>query len=353
MRLVYTKDLTPGMIVARDVISEEKVILIGKGVRLSESQITALQNWNVPSLYIDEDIDDNSINMKLTKASFVKEYVKTVEIIVSAFEHIKYFKEVPILQMHELADQRIKLLVNTIGVLEHLQELRLHNGNTFQHSLNVAILSGILGKWLSYKEVELKNLILAGLLHDIGKLFVPLSILDKPDKLSSGEFEVVKKHPQEGYRLVVDLDQIPQNVKLGILQHHERLDRSGYPFGLAGNEIHDYAKVIAIADMYDAMTSDRPYRRRMTPLVVIEAISEQMYSKLDTTLCLTFFDKVKNYFQGSNVLLSNGQRAKIIILNDRFWTKPVVCTLNGAVIDLQKKEISILDLIEEGEVAIN
>jgi len=351
MRLVHTKDLTPGMIVGCDVISEDGVILLAKGVCLSKSHIATLQNLGITMLYVDTEESNEIDNKKAARAYFIKEYIKTIGIIVNAFEDIKYFKEVPIFEMRELADQRIKLLINTIGVLDYLQELRLYNGDTFQHSLNVAILAGVLGKWLGYEKEKLKNLILAGLLHDIGKLFVPLSILDKPHMLSSWEFEVIKKHPQEGYRLIADSNKVPENVKLGILQHHERMDKSGYPLGLEGDKIHDYAKIIAIADIYDAMTSDRPYRRRMTPLAVIEEISAQMYSKLDAALCLTFLNNVKNHFQGSDVILSNGQKAKIIILNENLWTKPIVCTADGRVIDLQDNEISILDLIEEGKIS--
>lgn len=354
MKRVSLLDLAPGMIVGREVLSREGTILLEKGVRLTRGKIVTLHYWGVQSLCIEEDdtreAQQASRGTNLPMAAFLNEYMDTIEAIRNTFEHIRCFKEVPIMKMEELVDQKISLLVDTVGVLDYLYEIRLHSDYTFQHSLNVAITAGILGKWCNYRGVELKNLIIAALLHDIGKIFIPLTVLDKPDRLSSGEFEVIKQHPGEGYRLAKGADQLPDHVRLGILQHHERLDGSGYPAGLAGGDIHPYAKVIAIADIYDAMTSDRPYRRRLTPLAALETIAEEMYNKLDAGFCLTFLDSMRNHFTGNSVLLSNGQSAKIIILNnkDRFWTKPVVCIPNGTLIDLQKVELSIVDLIQEG-----
>jgi HD-GYP domain-containing protein (c-di-GMP phosphodiesterase class II) len=150
--------------------------------------------------------------------------------------------------------------------------------------------------------------------------------------------------------LIKHLPQISDEAKAGVLQHHERLDGSGYPYGLTDGDINQYAKIIAIADIYDAMTSERPYRRRLTPLAAMEAIADQMYEKLETGICLTFLDNLQDFFTGNSVLLSNGQRAKIIVLSgqDRFWTKPLVCGANGTLLDLQHEEISIVDLIAEG-----
>lgn len=353
MRKVYIKNLSPGMCTGREVMSKTGVVLLERGVRLTQLHISHLQNWGVYYVYIDEG-GNGLLKRKtgniLSRDEFLKEYMEAINVIIDAFQYIRYFKEVPIMQIRELAEQRLVLLVDTIGALDYLFEIRSHSDYTFQHSLNVAIIAGILGKWHNYKGAELKNIILAGLLHDIGKLVIPVTVLDKPGKLSSSEFKVIMEHSLAGYQLVKDLDQIPAGCDKGILHHHERLDGSGYPFGIVGDEIHEYAKVVAIADIYEAMTADRPYRRRLTPLAALEVIAEQMYKKLDTQICLTFLENMRNCFAGNNVLLSNGQRAKIIVLNsgNRFWTKPIVWVQNGRLIDLQKEEeISIVELIEE------
>lgn len=353
MKKLSVQDLVPGMIVDREVISEEGVVLLERGTRLTPWQITNLRSWQIPHILIDETqplIENVASPSSLSAAAFLGEYVRTVDAIRHTFEHIRVFREVPVLEMEELVDQRITLLADTVGILDYLYEIRLHSDHTFQHSLNVAIVAAVLGRWRKYQGAELKNLILAGLLHDIGKLFVPLTVLDKPDTLSAREYEVIKRHPQEGYKLVHGEQRLAEETKLGILQHHERRDGSGYPAKLVGDEIHPYAQIIAIADIYNAMTSDRAYRRRMTPLAALEAISEQMHEKLETGVCLTFLDNMRELFTGNSVILSTGQRAKIIVLNtrDRYWTKPVVCIPSGMMLDLQKEEISIVELIEEG-----
>lgn len=352
MSRVSIHDLAPGMIVGRAVMTREGRILLESGARLTRAIIVSLHFWGIHSIYIEDGADRARgipASANPPTAAFLSQYMETIDAVRGSFEHIRRFKEVPIMQMDELADQKVSLLIETVGVLDYLYDIRLHSDYTFQHSLNVAIIAGIVGKWRGCRGQELKHLIIAALLHDIGKLIIPSAVLDKPGKLSESEFELIKMHPREGYRLAKDADKLPDEVRLGILQHHERADGSGYPAGLAGDDIHAFAKVIAIADIYDAMTSDRTYRRRLTPLAALETIAEQMYEKLDTAVCITFLDNMKNHFTGNEVLLSNGQHAKIIILNnkDRFWTKPVVCAPNGELIDLQKEGLSVVDLIQE------
>jgi HD-GYP domain-containing protein (c-di-GMP phosphodiesterase class II) len=189
------------MRLGREVVSGEGVVLLDAGIRLTQSQITNLRAWGVFHVDICEHpakVAQVSGKISLTMAQFLDEYVHTVDELKYAFEHIRYFKEVPLLQMQELAEQRIELLVDTIGVLNYLYEIRLHNERTFQHLLNVAVMTGILGKWHDFKGARLKNLILAGLLHDIGKLSVPAAVLEKPGRLSSGEFEVIKQQKATG-----------------------------------------------------------------------------------------------------------------------------------------------------------
>ncbi|MDR3561127.1 MAG: HD-GYP domain-containing protein [Negativicutes bacterium] len=355
MRIVELKDLTPGMVVARKVMSETGLVLLESGGRLTPSQIANLENWGVFRLYIAEKGEHRAVEAggsSLRKTEFLTEYVETIGIIIKTFQQIRCFEELPVMQMRELVEQKIVLLSETIGAFDYLFEIRLHSEYTFQHSLNVAIIAGILGKWHNYKGAELKNLILAGLLHDVGKAVIPLEVLDKPDKLSDGEFNVIKGHALAGYQLVEETAMLDSSVKLAILQHHERIDGSGYPSGLENEEIHDYAKLIAVADIYDAITTDRPYRPRLTPLDAMEAIAAQMYDKLETPICLTFLDKMRDHFSGNSVLLSNGQHAKIVVLNtgERFWTKPIVSVTGGELIDLEKEEkLSIVELIVGSE----
>lgn len=350
MNLIFTKDLVPGMRIDEDVLAEDGVTeLLAKGVVLNQSQINSIRKWGVSSIYIDDTDEvtkERAIAVHLTEDEFANGYSETLDKIIHVFGHIKKFREAPVAEMQEMVDQKVILLVETIGALEYFHEIRCYSEETFNHSLNVAVIAGILGKWCNYKGAELKDLILSGLLHDIGKLDIPLSILDKPGRLSKEEFAVIKKHPQAGYQVVKDDAQISENIKLGIWQHHERLDGSGYPLGLTGDEICAGAKIISIADVYDAITSERVYHRKMTPFKALDILADDMFEKLEPVFCLTFMDNMRDYLIGSSVVLSNGQKAKIIAFNarNRYFTKPVVCMQNGRLLDLQKTDICIVEI---------
>lgn len=350
MNLIFTRNLVPGMRTSDEVITEDGFIkLLPQGIVLTQAQIDKLQSWDLPSIPIDDNIEKpngKSNPVYMTKTEFAKGYTETIDKIIHAFNHIRKFGEVPIAEMQELIDQKVFLLVETIDVLEHLYAIRSYSKDTFNHSLHVAIIAGILGKWCKYRGVALKNLILTGLLHDIGKLLVPLAILEKPARLSAEEFAVIKNHPQDAYQLIKAAP-LSENIKRGIWQHHERLDGSGYPLGLSGDEICSEAKIIAIADTYDSLTSERVYRSKMTPFEALDILADNMFKKLDPAACLTFMDNMTNYLTGSRVILSSGEKAKIVkfSLRDRCFTKPVICTQNGKFLDLQKEKLRIIGIL--------
>lgn len=353
MKKIYTAKLSPGMQVGKEIVAETGMVLIEKGVRLTQFMIASLEKWGIPFVQIEDGFmrlpDAVASDQTSEISAFLEEYMAVYDQIFEAFEHIRYFKEVPVLAMQELAETRIRLLVDMLGAINYLFQIRSYSQDTFQHSLNVAIISGVIGKWMGYREADLNDVVLAGLLHDIGKLFVPPSILNKPGKLTLKEFEVIQQHPNRGYHVLKQSGRIRDRVCLSVLQHHERQDGSGYPFGLKGAELDRYAQITAIADTYDAMVSDRPYRRGMMPLTALEIISEEMFGKLASDICQTFFNGVQNYITGNPCLLSNGLRGHIRILHgrDRSWTKPIVSTNDGTVFDLRQGEIYIVDLIDE------
>ncbi|WP_222427892.1 HD-GYP domain-containing protein [Sporomusa sp. KB1] len=222
-------------------------------------------------------------------------YDKTLDIISSTFKKVRKFDEVPIAECKELAENYIELMIDIEGVLDNLYRLQTHHEHTFTHSLHVAILTGLLGKWTGFTGTMLKNFILSGLLHDIGKVLVPREILDKPGPLTTEETDIIKLHSEQGYHLLSTCYDVSEEVKLGVLQHHEREDGSGYPFGLKEKDLNICAKFVAIADTYDAMTSDRAYRKKIPPFIAINLMLNQMYGKLDSVICSTLSAKLQNY----------------------------------------------------------
>jgi HD-GYP domain-containing protein (c-di-GMP phosphodiesterase class II) len=185
----------------------------------------------------------------------------------------------------------------------------------------------MLGIARGYDTDQLMTLGLGALLHDIGKTQIPMQILLKPEKLTPGEYEEMKRHAELGYYLLKDEPGIPLLAAHCALQHHERLDGSGYPRGLAGEEIHEYAKLIGIVDSYDAMTSSRAYRETMLPHQAVEALYSGSGTLYDTSMLKLFRDKVAIYPIGIEVRLSTGHRAVVVDINSACAHRPVVRVL--------------------------
>lgn len=332
--------LKAGMKLGKDIISADRKILLAAGTQLSDAHIKHLCELNVKSVVITVSSIDRSDQ---TFSDFTHKYAHILDSVKDAFEHVRVFNEVPLVQMQELVQFSINPITETFGIIEYLHKIQKQDGYTYQHSLNVAIIAGVIGKWFKYQGRELADLILAGLLHDLGKLKVPLSILNKPEKLSFEEMQEIKKHPDQGYQLIKDAD-ISKKVKNAILQHHERYDGSGYPQGLKFSEICDYAAIIAVADIYDAITTKRVYRGKQTPLLAAEILAEQMYGQLDPHICNTFLAYLNKSCLGANVRLSDGRAAKIIHIDSQRICWPIIKTTDGQIIDLSMDRT--VDLLE-------
>lgn len=195
--------------------------------------------------------------------------------------------------------------------LQHfLTEILTYDFDLFIHSLNVTVYSLALAKKLKMNENAMYSIAISSLLHDIGKISVPTEILYKPGKLTDKEFEIIKSHSKFGYTYLSTQAPLPSFVMLTTIQHHERIDGSGYPFGIKGNDIHPFAKLIAITDVFDALTSDRCYKEAMTTEAAISILKKD-YKKFEPNMLGAFIDLIQIYPIGSEVIL-NDSRVGII-----------------------------------------
>lgn len=278
---------------------------------------------------------------------FKELYQELVMAMNGVFQRSRFAHMVPTESVIGLLD-KTEALANSIGVLSQMKNVvNSKEEYTYRHSVNVAVLSGLLGKWLGLERPVIRDLMLAGALHDIGKSQIALEILNKPGDLTSFEMQDMKQHTVLGYQLLKDCETLPKLLKLWILQHHERLDGSGYPYAYQGNKVSYHAQIIAVADIYDAMTSSRVYRDADTPLKVISELSAEMFGKLDPGICKVFLEKLAESLIGNSVRLSNGTEAEIIFWDTRLGNmKPVVKTADGEYIDLEKAhELNIIQVI--------
>lgn len=222
----------------------------------------------------------------------------------------------------------------SISIFDMLHNMRSYDDLTFVHSMSVSLICNIFGKWLGYSDEDIKILTLAGLLHDIGKLLIPEQIIKKPSKLTDKEYNIIKTHTLQGYSILKNQN-IDERIKNAALLHHERNDGSGYPLQYSGDKIPEFAKIVSIADVYDAMTAARVYRGPLCPFKVIAIFESEGFQKYDSRLILTFLEHVSETYINNRVRLSNGQIGDIVMINRDFLSKPMIKTLDGNFINLK------------------
>lgn len=216
------------------------------------------------------------------------------------------------------------------------------------HSLHVAILAGLMGRWLRWPVAQRQKIILAGLLHDVGKLKIATSILDKPSRLTPSEWAIINKHPMLGYDLLEHSGLGGEkDIMLGVLQHHEREDGSGYPAKLRKGQISSFGRILGILDIYDAMASNRSYARRSSPFDIFNVIqSDVMGHKLDPEYGILFVKEVCQSLMGNWVRLTNGEKAKIVYIDQsRTSAMPIVETESGKFLDTGTQSIKVKELL--------
>lgn len=357
MKRIKTSDLVPGMITAEDVLNYNNQLILPKGLILTDKTITKLAFYSILSVRVEEEsaeIGDSS-SYEPTYAEKIRkspEYIQFKE----EFEHdINTFKNVindviekgAPLDVDKLMNHTLNILDpswTTPNVFDMLHCMREYDDATYVHCMNVALICNVFARWLRFPEEEIKTVTISGLLHDIGKTRIPDSIIKKPGKLTDKEYAIVKRHPQEGYRMIEN-STLSNSIRNAVLMHHERCDGSGYPFGITGEKVEPYAKIVAIADVYDAMTSARIYRGPLCPFKAIALFESEGLQKYDTRFILTFLENVVNTYLLNNVRLNNGVVGKVVYINKEHLSSPTIQTDHGFIDLSQHPELYIEDLI--------
>lgn len=376
MKEYQTKDLLPGMVTAIPVRTKRGQLIINPNVELTRTLISRLEFYGIASVQITENkqvatpmetpkdpayfpakspvsapspVSDASYSQKLKSSPefqrFQVDFTLRSQDLKNCFD--AYLSDGGTVNKEELLSKTISLVSpkqTTLDVFDMLHNMRQVNDSTYAHSLNVAIISRIIGKWLHFSNEELDTLTLAGLLHDIGKTKIPDEVFNKDGKLTDEEFQMIRNHPKYGYDILKS-QPLNSHIKKAALMHHERCDGSGYPMGLTMEEIDDYALIIAIADVYDAMTAARSYRAPLCPFEVIAEFEKDGLQKYKPKYILTFLENIANAYQNNRVMLSDGTSARIVLLNHRRLSKPLVQLDDGACIDLEKSPLYIKAII--------
>ena len=198
------------------------------------------------------------------------------------------------------------------NAMVNVVDIRTYDDYTFSHSLNVAVLSCVLGTVLGLSYHSLNTLTMGALMHDIGKVFIDKRIINKPGKLTSEELEQAHRHSLLGYNYLCANRSIPEEARLVALAHHEQFGGGGYPSGLSGTQIHQFSRIVCIADVYDALVSDRPYRRAMLPSDAVEYIMSGYNTMFDPDIVSAFTKRIAPYPVGTCVKLSSGEVGVVV-----------------------------------------
>ncbi len=390
MKRLSTDQLKTGMILGESIIDASGVVeLLSKGTALTERHIELLENMSYDNILIMEDsdgplanvgLDVHALNEKASETGndfdlqkLLKEleevdnhvYEPTERSVVnrnmevhvltgegnipidvrhekaleSTREVFKSLQETGALDLEKVKNNVEEILPDMIrnnDVLMRLNQLKESDDYTFQHSLRVSILATMIGKWLGYSQEELVELGEAGLLYDIGKMNIPDYLLKKDTDISPEEFELLKKHAQLGYSILLKTKGVSSNIKYAALHHHERMDGSGYPLRLRENQIHDFAKIIMVCDVFDAMITDRPYKKGISPLLAADYLSWSSGKLFDPEVVYIFTKKLSEYYTGKSVRLTTGEVGKIVFVDHNYPTRPLV-QVGDKFVDLVKE----------------
>jgi uncharacterized domain HDIG len=324
--------LVPGMELANDLVSDDGTVLSGAGTIVSSHTINKLKNWKVAVVNIVSEASVNPITSQNVE-QFVNSYNKSVVVVQQAFTTLRECQEVPLETFASTANELAAGVQTAGNIVDRLYDLPPCDDATFQHSVNVGVIAALIATWLNYPPEVINAVSLAGLLHDVGKSQLPPALLHRIDLLSPAEYAQYQQHVHYGSELVKNLDLAP-SVKSGVAQHHERNDRSGYPLKLGGDKIHPYAKIVAVADIYDeALTINRDPTVVYSPYSGLEKVNDSKH-QADPEICLLFAGRMLNFMSGNNVALSDGREGRVVCLNPATPARPIVQLTSGAVLDL-------------------
>ncbi|MBW5447789.1 HD domain-containing protein [Cohnella sp. CFH 77786] len=333
MRMVPISLCRPGMKLAKKIFSDDGIVLLAESVELTATLIRRLGECGISFVYVqDPRTEDVRIPELLSDETRRKTLAEIRNVFREFTEQPGRRKSVTYPYIGRNMRKVIQLIMEDLSRNEDamimLMNMQTVDHYLYAHSLNVCVYTTMLGMARGYDNEQLLALGLGALLHDVGKTQISMQVLLKPGMLSSYEYDEMKRHTERGFYLLKDEPGIPLLAAHCALQHHERLNGTGYPRGLKGEEIHEFARLIGIVDSYDAMTSHRIYRSAMLPHQAVEALYSGSGTLYDTSLLSLFREKVAIYPIGITVRLSSGHYGVVVDINSACVHRPVVRILS-------------------------
>lgn len=339
-----------GNVLEEDVYSPNGLLLLRKGTYLTERHIIML------STHLSNTGGENILQQKeLQRLAKLQDEAKR-EVALSVYtEGINQFYELTardqgeraaVSEMKKIYTPLFQQLFKSDLIQSLLRVMRDSKDSTYTHSINVAVTAAIIGKVLGKPNHELFELAEMGIHHDLGKLSIPIEIIQKADPLTPKEWEVLKSHPVLGARILQQMNELRRSIVEGTLYHHERLDGSGYPQGLRGEQIAEKVQILSVADVYDAITSDRHYKKGKSPIkAALEIIHETHQGKFNPAITYPFAQFIFTQHLNEEVLLSNGEMVQLEFIQQQAPHRPLVKRADGSLLNLMEDmDVYIIDI---------
>lgn len=349
MKRLPIAQLKPGMVTAEDVFTYDQQLIVPADVVLTANIISRLEFYSIFSIRVEDELFDYSLDTDSQEPSLKTSIHNSTEFIRFQKDFEEQVEQFHV-TIHDMMEKKAsidtkEILASTLNLLyqdghklnvfDMLTNMRDYDDSTYTHSINVALISYVFAGWLNFSEQDKIIAASCGLFHDIGKLCMPQEIIHKPGKLTPEEFEVMKTHTQKGYEILTHYS-LNAHILNAALLHHEKCDGSGYPYGIHAEKIDRFAKLVTIADIYDAMTSARVYRKPICPFTVIETFENEGLQKYEAQYILTFLEKISNTYLNHKVRLSNGMQGNVIFINKIHLSRPTI-HCKDAFLDLSSK----------------
>ena len=350
---VGTDSLREGMKIDQSLVDKTGRVLIARGTILNVYHIDSMRRIGIEGIYVregeDEECPVSDKNIPISKETQKKIEQLTVADCskVTLSESVKQRVQEGISYLYSNTDsdkfadaskditkELLKAIDDNDALAVDISTLKVSDEYTFKHSVDVATMAMVVGKKMGLSNEEVYEVGVAGLLHDIGKSKIPMELLNKPGKLTEEEFEIMKQHAVHSYNILKDNKGIKDSIKIAVLQHHEKINGQGYPFGLKASQICPFARILTVVDIYDALVTERPYKEAFSQRDAVEMLMAMTY-ELDMESLQGFLKSVILYPVNCVVQLSNGEYAKVVENYSDYILRPKVVGLqSGRIYDL-------------------
>lgn len=342
MLKIKVSSLKPGVTLGKDLFTYDSKLLLSKGTMITQEHLDNLRMRRINDVFI---MDNSEVAVKPGR-HFEEVYNESLAVVRSFMLGAKLGKSLEFDEINTVTDLLLGQVFEASDLFRQMRLMKEKDDYLFTHSVNVALLCILIGRWLKCDHETMKELGQAGLLHDIGKVFIDEHILNKPFELTTAEFEEVKRHTLLGYYFLTQHEWVSNCAADAAFEHHERVDGSGYPMGTKGYSKNLCASIVAVADVYDAITSDRVYANKRSPYTAAEILWQESFGKLDPTISKLFYDKITSFYVGNEVLLSNNEIGVVIYVDPSQPTRPIVMVGDNFYNLGTDRSITIMEVID-------